>query len=156
MGALDPDARPPRLRANAITIGTSRPHDLAQFYARLLDLPVTADDPAVPDDPVRGGWAQVRPPDGSGMTLNFEYERYFTRPTWPSGHPRRPPARNIPKLNDTPWSTQPNRSPYAPGDETAGGLFRAARGWYRRTDRSHSTDHPPHRLRAPSSTHRPT
>lgn len=67
-----------------MTIGTSRPHDLAHFYARLLDLPVTVDNPPVPGDPIRGGWAQVRPPDGSGLTLNFEYERYFTRPTWPS------------------------------------------------------------------------
>ena len=84
MGPMTEENRPPRLRATAITIGTSRPHDLAHFYARLLDLPVTADDPPVPGDPVRGGWAQVRPPDGAGMTLNFEYERYFTRPTWPS------------------------------------------------------------------------
>jgi catechol 2,3-dioxygenase-like lactoylglutathione lyase family enzyme len=73
-----------RLRANAITIGTSKPHDLAHFYARLLDLPVTADEPAVPGDPVQGGWAQVRPPDGSGVTLSFEYERHHTRPVWPS------------------------------------------------------------------------
>jgi len=57
---------------------------MAHFYARLLDLPVTADDPPVPGDPIRGGWAQVRPSDGSGMTLNFEYERYYIRPTWPS------------------------------------------------------------------------
>jgi len=73
-----------RIWANAVTIGTSRPHDLAHFYARLLDLPVTADEPAIPGDPIRGGWAQVRPPARSGLTLNFEYERYFTRPTWPS------------------------------------------------------------------------
>ena len=51
---------------HAITIGTSRPHDLAHFYARLLDLPVTADNPPVPGDPIHGGWAQVRPPDGVG------------------------------------------------------------------------------------------
>jgi catechol 2,3-dioxygenase-like lactoylglutathione lyase family enzyme len=73
-----------RIRANSVTIGTSRPHDLAHFYSGLLDLPVTADDPAIPGDPIRGGWAQVRPPAGSGMTLNFEYERYHTRPIWPS------------------------------------------------------------------------
>lgn len=77
----------PRLRATSITIGTSQPHDLAHFYARLLGVPVTADEPPVPDDPVRGGWAQIRPsPTGSGPTLNFEYEQHFTRPTWPSVH----------------------------------------------------------------------
>ena len=37
-----------RIRANAVTIGTSRPSDLAHFYADLLDLPVTVDDPADP------------------------------------------------------------------------------------------------------------
>lgn len=86
---------PPRLRANAITIATSRPHDLAHFYARLLDLPVTADDPPAPGDPIGGGWAQVRPLDGSGMTLNFEYERNFTRPTWPSTQDGQNPTQHV-------------------------------------------------------------
>jgi catechol 2,3-dioxygenase-like lactoylglutathione lyase family enzyme len=92
---MSADTRPPRLWANAITIGTSRPHDLAHFYARLLDLPVTADDPAVPGDPIRGGWAQVKPPGGAGMTLNFEYERYFTRPTWPSTEDSQNPTQHL-------------------------------------------------------------
>ena len=92
---MSPDNRSPRLRATSITIGTSRPHDLAHFYARLLDLPVTADDPAIPDDPVRGGWAQVRPPDGLGMTLNFEYERHFIRPTWPSTPDGQNPTQHL-------------------------------------------------------------
>jgi len=73
-----------RIRANAVTVGTSRPSDLAHFYAELLDLPVTVDDPPDPSDPLDGGWAQVRPPAGAGMTLNFEYERHHSRPTWPS------------------------------------------------------------------------
>jgi hypothetical protein len=30
------------------------------------------------------GWAQVRAPDGSGLTLNIEYERCFRRPVWPA------------------------------------------------------------------------
>ncbi|SEH00754.1 hypothetical protein SAMN05444920_117185 [Nonomuraea solani] len=59
-----------------MTIGTSRPGELARFYARLLDLPVTADE---------SEWAQVRPPEGvAGFTLNFEYERHYARPVWPS------------------------------------------------------------------------
>ena len=75
----------PRLRVTSVTIGTARPHDLAHFYAHLLGWPVTAEDPAVPGDPVLGGWAQIRAPEGeSGPTLNFEYERHFTRPVWPS------------------------------------------------------------------------
>lgn len=74
-----------QLQVTSVTIGTQRPHDLAHFYARLLGVPVTADDPPDPDDPARGGWAQVRPATpGSGPTLNFEYERHFTPTTWPS------------------------------------------------------------------------
>ncbi len=68
-----------------MTIGTSQPHDLAAFYARLLDLPVTSDDPPTPGDPDQGGWAQIRPKTpGRGLTMSFEYERHFTRPRWPS------------------------------------------------------------------------
>ena len=65
----------------SVTIGTPRPYDLAGFYSRLLDLPVTAEDPPGPDGE---GWAQIRPPRGEGPTLNFEYERHFTRPVWPA------------------------------------------------------------------------
>ena len=86
MSAGHPEAQP-RLRATSITIGTAQSHDLAHFYGRLLGVPVTADEPPVPGDPVRGGWAQIRPsPPGPGPTLNFEYEQHFTRPTWPSVH----------------------------------------------------------------------
>ena len=60
-------------------------HDLANFYAHLLGQPVTADEPPNPGDPAGAGWAQIRPPEGEpGPTLNFEYERHFTRPVWPS------------------------------------------------------------------------
>jgi catechol 2,3-dioxygenase-like lactoylglutathione lyase family enzyme len=75
----------PSLRVTSVTIGTDQPHDLAHFYAGLLGWPVTAEDPPDPDDPVRGGWAQIRPPEGeTGPTLNFEYELHFSRPVWPS------------------------------------------------------------------------
>ena len=97
---MSPAQRPPRIQATSITIGTSRPHDLAHFYSRLLDLPVTADDPPVPGDPIQGGWAQVRPPDGSGLTLNFEYERYFTPPTWPSTADGQNPTQHLDLLVD--------------------------------------------------------
>lgn len=79
------ESRGPRLRATSVTIGTSQPHDLAIFYSRLLNLPVTAEEPPVPGDPDRGGWAQVRSAGhAEGITLNLEYERHFTRPNWPS------------------------------------------------------------------------
>lgn len=74
----------------SVTIGTDRPHTLAAFYAHLLGWRVTVDDPPDPDHPELGGWAQIAPPEGeTGPTLNFEYERHFTRPVWPAqaGHP---------------------------------------------------------------------
>ncbi len=79
----------PFLSVTSVTVGTDRPHDLAEFYAGLLGWRITADDPPVPGDPDRGGWAQVAPPQGTaGPTLNFEYERHFTAPAWPAerGH----------------------------------------------------------------------
>ncbi len=68
---------------------------MAQFYARLLDLPITADNPPEPGDPIHGGWAQVKAPDGAGLTLNFEYERYYTRPTWPSTPEGQNPTQHL-------------------------------------------------------------
>jgi len=69
----------------AVTIGAADPRGLAAFYARLLDWPVTASDPARPGMPPEDGWAQIRPPpDRSGPTLNFEYEEKFSRPVWPA------------------------------------------------------------------------
>ncbi|WP_157552728.1 VOC family protein [Jiangella gansuensis] len=79
----------PELRVTSVTIGTSQPRELARFYSRLLDWPVTADAGPAPDDPPEAGWTQVRPPDGvGGPTLSFEFERHFTRPVWPAvdGH----------------------------------------------------------------------
>lgn len=72
----------PSLQVTSITIGTDDPHGLAHFYAELLGWRVTGDDPPEGDDP---GWAQLKPPDGqAGPTLNFEGERRFRRPAWPS------------------------------------------------------------------------
>lgn len=73
----------PSLRLTSVTIGTSQPHELADFYARLLGRPVTDEDPPEAGDPTRGGWAQIRQPE-QGPTLNFEFEQCFSRPVWPS------------------------------------------------------------------------
>lgn len=75
----------PTLRLTSVTIGTSQPHTLARFYARLLGYTVTALDPPGPGEPENAGWAQAKPgPDASGPTLNFEFERQFRRPVWPA------------------------------------------------------------------------
>lgn len=79
----------PFLAVTSVTIGTDRPHALAEFYAGLLGWRVTADDPPVPGRADLGGWAQVAPPEGEqGPTLNFEYERHFVAPVWPAEHGR--------------------------------------------------------------------
>ena len=73
----------PQLQLTSITIGTDDPHGQAEFYRRLLGWQVTGDDPPEGDDP---GWAQLKPAagDAPGPTLNFEGERRFRRPVWPS------------------------------------------------------------------------
>jgi len=72
----------PRLTATSITIGTSQPLRLAAFYSRLLGLPVTAEEPPRSTEHPDAGWAQIRPPEGP--TLNFEYERHYVKPVWPT------------------------------------------------------------------------
>jgi len=86
----------PILRVTSVTIGTDQPHDLAHFYAHLLGWLVTADDDPVPGDPIRGGWAQIRPPEGEpGPTLSFEFEQHFTRPVWPSSPGRQTASQHL-------------------------------------------------------------
>ncbi len=75
----------PGLRVMSVTITTPRPRELAQFWSRLLGWPVSASEPAGAGEPPEAGWAQVQPAPGTtGTTLNFEWERHWARPTWPS------------------------------------------------------------------------
>ena len=72
----------PQLLVTSITVGTDDAHGLATFYAGMLGWRITGDDPPVGDDP---GWSQIKPPpDQMGPTINFEGERQFVRPVWPS------------------------------------------------------------------------
>jgi catechol 2,3-dioxygenase-like lactoylglutathione lyase family enzyme len=70
----------PRLQVGAVTI-TSEPgraRELADFYHRLLGWPIV-------DVGAKGGWAQLRPPEGeTGPTINVEEDRAHGRPVWPS------------------------------------------------------------------------
>lgn len=75
----------PRMRVSAVTIGAPNPRALAAFYARLLGWTVAQEEGPKPGEPPEGGWAQLVPPSHDvGPTLNFEYERVFARPVWPS------------------------------------------------------------------------
>ena len=74
-----------KLQLTSITIGTPYPHELATFYARLLDGEITADDGPRPSEPETAGWAQVRTTSDVGrITLNFEFEKAWQSPVWPS------------------------------------------------------------------------
>lgn len=68
---------PPKLRLGALTITAARPIELARFYSKLLDWPYVREEPP--------GYALVCPPDGvNEPALNFELDRHFRRPVWPS------------------------------------------------------------------------
>lgn len=86
----------PNLRVTSVTIGSSRPVELARFYAALLGWPVTASHPGRPGMPEGDGWAQIKPPpDGTGPTLNFEFERCFRRPVWPAEEGRQTASQHL-------------------------------------------------------------
>ncbi len=61
------------MRLTSVTVGTSQPRELAEFYAKLLGTTVATAEP---------GWALVRAP--GGVSVGFELEREFRRPVWPS------------------------------------------------------------------------
>jgi catechol 2,3-dioxygenase-like lactoylglutathione lyase family enzyme len=73
---------PPRFTVTSVTIGAPDPRALAAFYARLLGTEVAVSEPARPGNPPEDGWAQLRA-EGA-PTLNFEYERDYVPPVWPS------------------------------------------------------------------------
>ncbi|QDP95329.1 VOC family protein [Microlunatus elymi] len=74
----------PALNVGAVTI-TSEPQrarELADFYRRLLGWPIVDVGP-------KGGWVQLRPPEGeTGPTINIEEDVAHSRPVWPSQHGR--------------------------------------------------------------------
>lgn len=75
----------PRMQVTSVTIGTPDPKLLARFYERLLGWSVSQEEDAKPGDPPQAGWVQLRSPDERGlMRLNFEYEREYVPPVWPS------------------------------------------------------------------------
>ncbi|MEO3799168.1 VOC family protein [Nonomuraea sp. B1E8] len=76
---------PPRLQLTSVTVGTSKPRELARFYARLLEYEVVEEEGPGPDEPEHAAWLLLRPPAGrSGPAVGFEYERSYVRPVWPS------------------------------------------------------------------------
>ncbi len=75
----------PRMRVGAVTIGAPNPRALAAFYKRLLGWTLAKEEGPRPGDPPEGGWAQLVPPrNDAGPTLNFEFEKVYVPPVWPS------------------------------------------------------------------------
>ena len=75
----------PRIAVTSVTLTAARRRQLADFYARLTGWRVMQSYPAREGEPPDAGWAPVKPPGGtSGPTLNFEWDRHFAVPTWPS------------------------------------------------------------------------
>lgn len=75
----------PRLELTSVTIGCPNPRELAPFYARLLGGSVSASEPARKGETESAGWAQVRTESTHGrITLNFEFDRQWQTPVWPS------------------------------------------------------------------------
>ena len=75
----------PNLQLTSVTIGCPNPRELVQFYARLLDAEITAIEQPREGEPENAGWAQFRTTGDRGtITLNFEFERQWRAPIWPS------------------------------------------------------------------------
>jgi predicted enzyme related to lactoylglutathione lyase len=64
----------PRLTLRGVVLDAPVPRELAAFYQRLLGWTIGADEET---------WVTLRPPDG-GITLGFQYEPVYRRPTWPA------------------------------------------------------------------------
>ncbi|MBI1758662.1 MAG: VOC family protein [Actinobacteria bacterium] len=69
------------MRVAGPVIGSADPLRLAEFYATLLDWPLTDREHAGVEGAAQD-WARIRCPSG-GQKLEFRYEPYFTPPTWP-------------------------------------------------------------------------
>ena len=73
------------IQVTSVTITTPDPRALASFYARLLGRPVTEEEGPRPGEPPTAGWAGIsRSEGGTEPSLNFEYERQWAQPIWPS------------------------------------------------------------------------
>jgi catechol 2,3-dioxygenase-like lactoylglutathione lyase family enzyme len=65
----------PSLTLTTVNIAAPDPGALARFYGRLLGWDIRAEEP---------DWVILDAPDG-GVSLSFETETDYVRPTWPHG-----------------------------------------------------------------------
>ncbi len=73
------------ISVGALTIMAAKPRALARFYSRFLRWPyIREEEPSAPDPP-EAGYALVCPPEGvTSPALNFDYQPFFQRPSWPT------------------------------------------------------------------------
>ncbi|USQ76524.1 VOC family protein [Ornithinimicrobium cryptoxanthini] len=78
----------PRIEVTSVSISTSAPRELADFYARLLGVEVADSEGPRAGEPPTAGWAQLRRVEGRlRMTLNFEWDEHYVPPVWPTPVP---------------------------------------------------------------------
>ena len=87
---------PPTMNLGALTIAAERPGDLARFYLRLLNWSYLREEDPAPGAPPHAGYALICPPDGvTAPALNFEYDRNYERPVWPTEAGRQIPTVHL-------------------------------------------------------------
>lgn len=78
----------PRIEVTSVSISTSAPRELADFYARLLGVEVADSEGPRAGEPPTAGWAQLKRVEGRlRMTLNFEWDEHYVPPVWPTPVP---------------------------------------------------------------------
>lgn len=78
----------PRIEVTSVSISTSDPRELADFYARLLGIEVADSEGPREGEPPTAGWAQLRRVEGSlRMTINLEWDEHYVPPVWPTPVP---------------------------------------------------------------------
>ena len=87
---------PPRMKLGALTIAAERPQALARFYLNLLNWSYIREEDPGPGNPPDSGYALICPPDGvAEPALNFEYDRNYRRPVWPTEAGRQIPTVHL-------------------------------------------------------------
>jgi catechol 2,3-dioxygenase-like lactoylglutathione lyase family enzyme len=72
------------MRVAAVVLGSADPRGLGAFYQRLLGYEMVANYPARPGQPEGDGWVTLQSENPAAVRLSFQYEQFYTPPTWPS------------------------------------------------------------------------
>ena len=84
--------RDPEWVLTSVTVATPTPRESAEFYARLLRVDVAVSECFTSLTPTYAPAAQLK---GGRLTLNFEYERYWTPIVWPAEKGRQTSTQHL-------------------------------------------------------------